>query len=213
MVGLCTLSRWKTRTCAVSEMQINPSEVLSSVRERVKRCISVPIPDAEALKICFACSIVESDALMELSHSRVVRAETRERCNHLSLSPKEFSVLLSDDMLSPLRKHNLNNALSTEEVEGERQRQNAAIERCLKLTLKEKAQRELWDSNPRVRARVCLSVLRKTDHVACIEDSIGQLLRSDLRLVEDLRYQTDIDGIDIMSVSSLVSIVCSHMLP
>ena len=67
--------------------------VLAAVRERVARHISVPVSDAEALKICFTCATVESDALLELSHSRVVRAEANAHDTALAVTPQEARVL------------------------------------------------------------------------------------------------------------------------
>jgi len=185
--------------------------VLASVRDRVRRFISVPSSDTEALKICFLCSTVESDALLELSHSRVVRSEALAHCDALAITPDEFNVLLEDDALSQSRKYNLASALLEEEIDAERKQQRDAIEGALKLTLNEKAQRDLWDGSPRVRARVALATLRKLGHVDCIQQALGEVLRSDLRRVDDLRADTEANGIDIMSVAALISTVCTQI--
>lgn len=185
--------------------------VLASVRDRVRRFISVPSSDTEALMICFICSTVESDALLELSHSRVVRTEALAHCDALAITPDEFNVLLNDECLSASRKYNLTSALLEEEVDAERKQQRDALEGALKLTLKEQAQSDLWEASPRVRARVALSVLRKLDHVDCMQQALGEVLRSDLRRVDDLRADTEANGIDIMSVAALISTVCTQI--
>ena len=184
---------------------------LAAVRERVARHISVPVSDAEALKIGFTCATVESDALLELSHSRVVRAEASAHTHTLAVSPNEMDALLSDDGFTNTRRFALTTELAGDEADPERQRQMDGIKRALKLTLMEKAQRELWDSNPRVRARVALAILRKDCHVQCLKHALGEVLASDLRLVEDLRCTTEDSGIDIMNVAALVSTVCSQI--
>jgi len=185
--------------------------VLGSVRERVRQHISVPASDAEALKICFLCATVESEALLELSHARVVRAEARAHCDALAITPDEFDALLDEGALTQSRKCNLSAALAADELEAERQQQREAIEAALRLTLAEKAQRDLWDSSPRVRMRVMLAALRKEGHDRCMQHALGEVLKSDLQRVDDLRYDTEQKGIDIMSVAALISTVCTQI--
>lgn len=194
-------------------MTLTAAAALAAVRERVARHISVPVSDAEALKICFTCATVESDALLELSHSRVVRAEANAHDAVLAVTPQEASVLLSDDGLVNARRFALATELAADEADPERQRQLDEIKNALKLTLQEQRQRELWESSPRVRARVALAVLRKDGHVACLQHALGEVLGSDLRLVEDLRCSTEDVGIDIMNVAALISTVCSQISP
>lgn len=191
-------------------MSAKAVEALAAVRERVARLISVPVSDAEALKICFTCATVESDDLLELSHSRVVRAEANAHTRTLAVSPEEVDALLRDDGLTSARRFALANELAAEEVDPERQRQLADIKAALRLTLQEKGQRELWESSPRVRARVALAVLRKDDHIECLRHALGEVLGADLRLVEDLRCATEDVGIDIMNVAALIATVCSQ---
>ena len=63
----------------------------------------------------------------------------------------------------------------------------------------------------RAHARVALAILRKDDHVECLQHALGEVLESDLRLIEDLRCATEEEGIDIMSVAALISTVCSQI--
>ena len=192
-------------------MNAKAAAALVAVRERVARHISVPVSDAEALKICFTCATVESDALLELSHSRIVRAEANAHAQTLAVSPEEVDALLRDDGLTNARRFALANDLAAEEAaDPERQRQLDEIKGALRLTLQEQGQRELWESSPRVRARVALAVLRKDRHVECLRHALGEVLGADLRLIEDLRCATEDVGIDIMNVAALISTVCSQ---
>lgn len=184
---------------------------LVSVRERVHQHISVPVSDAEALKICFTCATVESDALLELSHSRIVRAEASTHSRTLAVSPDEFATLLGDDSLTSARRYSMQLALEADELDAERQQQLESIRAALKLTLNEPAQHELWASSARVRMRVALAILRKDAHVECLKHALGEVLGSDLRRVDDLRCETEAAGIDIMSVAALISTTCSHV--
>jgi hypothetical protein len=188
------------------------AQALAAIRSRVHQHISVPVSDAEALKLCFTCATVESDALLDLSHSRVVQAEANAHRAALALTANEFATLLSDGSLTPARLLNLTNALAEQERDPERQEHNASIEAALKLTLDEKTQRTLWDSSPRVRACVALAVLREEGHVECLHHALGEVLASDLRRVDDLRCKTQDVGIDIMSVAALISAACTQIV-
>jgi hypothetical protein len=188
------------------------NQALLAIRGRVSQRVSVPVNDAEALKISFVCATVESDALLDLSHSRVVQAEANANRRALALTTEEFATLLCDGSLTQARLFNLTTALAEEERDPERREQNASIEAALELTLKEKAQRAVWDANPRVRAYTALAVLREEGHVECLHHALGEVLRSDLRRVDDLRSRTQDVGIDIMSVAALISAVCTQIV-
>jgi len=187
------------------------AQALEHVRARVRQHISVPVSDAEALKICFTCATVESDALLELSHTRVVQAEANAHRRELAITADEFAVLLNDNAQSATRRFGLTNALAEDEQDPARQAQSEAVRGALRLTLNEKTQRELWESNPRVRMRAMLAMLREDDHVACLEHALGEVLKSDHRRIDDLRCATEEEGIDIMSVAQLISTTCTSI--
>ena len=115
-------------------MSAKAAQALSAIRGRVGQHISVPVSDAEALKIAFICATVESDALLDLSHSRVVQNEANTNRRALALTASEFAALLGDGSLTPARLINLTNALAEEERDPERTEQNAAIKGALQLT-------------------------------------------------------------------------------
>ena len=185
--------------------------VVNAVRARVEQFISVSASPADALKICFLCSTVESDALLEFSHKRVVSAEARTHGRHLALTPEEFDALLEDGALNPTRELNLAAALAEGENDAARLRQREAIETALRLTLAEERQRALWESSPRTRTRVTLATLRQEGHVGCMQHALGNVLQSDLPRIEDLRHDTENSGIDIISVDALITTVCTQI--
>ena len=151
----------------------NAGQALADIRKRVSQHISVPVSDAEALKLCFTCATVECDALLDLSHARLVQTEANAHRRALALTPCEFATLLDDASMTSQRLFNLTNALAEQERDAERQEHNASIEAALRLTLGEKTQRALWESSPRVRACVALAVLREEDHVECLHHALG----------------------------------------
>lgn len=185
--------------------------VVGRVRDRVRRHITIPISDKEALNMCLTCAMVEPEALLELSHDRVVRSQAVANQDALALSAEEFDALLTDALLTAPRRTALAAALAREEESDEWKAQHAAITAALRLTLTEQAQQKRWSESARVRARVALAMLRREDHLACLESALGGVLRSDHRLIDDLRAQTEEDGIDLIAVSGLIGAVCEAL--
>ena len=190
----------------------SPTQTLMGrVRDRVRRHVTIPIADKEALNLCLTCAMVEPDALLELSHDRVVRQQAIANCDALALSPEEFDALLCDATLTAPKRTALAAALAKEEESDECKAQHAAIAAALRLTLTEQAQQKRWSESARVRARVSLAILRREDHMACLESALGGVLRSDHRLIDDLRAQTEEEGIDLIAVSGLIGAVCDAL--
>ena len=129
----------------------------------------------------------------------------------LAISADEFAVLLDDNSINATRRFALTSALAEDELDPARQAQSEGVRGALRLTLQEKTQRELWESNPRVRMRAMLAMLREDDHVACLEHALGEVLKSDHRRIDDLRCATEEEGIDIMSVAQLISTTCTSI--
>ena len=101
--------------------------VVGRVRDRVRRHITIPIADKEALNLCLTCAMVEPDALLELSHDRVVRQQAIANCDALALAPEEFDALLCDATLTAPKRTALAAALAKEEENDECKAQHAAI--------------------------------------------------------------------------------------
>jgi len=181
--------------------------VMNSVRERVRRQITTPVLDCDALSLCLACATFETEALLELSHQRMVCAEALDRCDDLALTADEFDALLCDASVAGPRRTQLAVALAAEEDDGECKKRHIAIAKAMPLTLKEKEPQHLWKESARARARVSLAMIRKEGHAQCLETALGSVLVSDHRRIEDLRAQTEEEGIDLIGVSALISAV------
>ena len=76
-------------------MSTPATAVIQAVRERVRWQITTPVMDCDALSLCLACATFESEALLELSHDRMVCAEALARCDDLALSADEFDACLA----------------------------------------------------------------------------------------------------------------------
>ena len=181
--------------------------VMARVRERTRRYISAPVSDADALNLCLTCATVESDALLDLTYDNVVRRGATAHCDALALSADEFDALLCEASLTVPRRAALAAALAAEEDDDSSRARHGAILSALRLTMTEEAQKKLWGENARTRAHVALAVLRKHAHLQCLESALGSVLGSDHRLIEDMRVTTEEEGVDLITVSSLIGAV------
>ena len=181
--------------------------VMARVRERTRRYISAPVSDADALNLCLTCATVESDALLDLTYDNVVRREATTHCDALALSADEFDALLCEASLTVPQRAALAAALAAEEADDSSKARHGAILSALRLTMTEEAQKKLWGENARTRAHVALAVLRKHAHLQCLESALGSVLGSDHRLIEDMRVTTEEEGVDLITVSSLIGAV------
>lgn len=178
------------------------------MRERVGRYISNPVSDADALSLCLSCATVESEALLELSHDRIVCSEATTHMSKLALQPGDFDTLMCDATMTAPRRNALGVAIHELENDNDDfKKWHRDIEAALPLTMTEVTQRQRWQDSARVRMRVLLAVLRKDGHAQCLETALGGILQSDYRLVDDLRATTEEAGIDIILVSSAIDAV------
>ena len=63
----------------VPSNQADVLEVLKGVRARSRQCLSVQLPDRDALALALACSSVESEALVEYGYEAAFGARRWER--------------------------------------------------------------------------------------------------------------------------------------
>ncbi len=200
-----------------------PVEVLTAVRARTRELISVTLSDADALAIACMCASLESEALLELAHDRVVRSEALHHAHRLALSPVEFAALFVPDAATAASAAATRGArrdlasmqaaahsLKLHDELPESLELREAIEQALRCTLAEPAQRAAWEV-PRTRQLVMLAAQRRSDDDAlcCLVSTIGEVVASDLRRWDDLRDRIANDGVDLMHVSSLIATLAS----
>ena len=66
---------------------------LAMVRERMQRFVSIVLSDADSLNIALTCATMEREALLELSHGRIVSSEATRNADRLMLTCDEFRAL------------------------------------------------------------------------------------------------------------------------
>jgi hypothetical protein len=199
-----------------------PVEVLKAVRARTRELISVTLSDSDALAIACMCGSLESDALLELAHDRVVRGEALHHAHRLALSPMEFAALFVPDTASVAAsvrggRRDLASmqaaaqSLKLHDELPESLEQRDAIEQALRCTLAEPTQRAAWEL-PRTRQLVMLAAQRRSDDDAlrCLVATIGEVVASDLRRWDDMRDRIASEGVDLMHVSGLIATLASN---
>lgn len=196
---------------------MNATGALARVRERTKQHISVMMSDTDALTIALTCATMERDALLELSHDRIVATEASRSAGLLQLTCDEFNELFCSPK-GPSTKPGLTTrrdiatlqaaatALQLQDDMVETKALHAAIADALRTTLAEPAQKAVW-STARARRLVVLTLLREddADALTCLRHVLGEVVGSDLRRWEDLREEQREQGLDLMLVSETLA--------
>ena len=202
---------------------MNATGALTRVRERTKQHIPVVMSDTDALTIALTCSTMERDALLELSHDRIVATEASRSANRLQLTCDEFDALLCSSTGASANSNLATRrdiasmqaaaaALQLQDNLVETKALHAAIADALRTTLAEPAQKAIW-STARARRLVVLTLLREddADALACLRHILGEVVGSDLRRWEDLREEQRVQGLDLMLVSETLAAVAGSV--
>lgn len=198
---------------------MNATGALARVRERTKHHISVMMSDTDALTIALTCATMERDALLELSHDRIVATEASRSAGRLQLTCDEFNELFCSPTSASVKstlatRRDLATvqaaaaALQLQDDLVETKALHAAIADALRTTLAESAQKAVW-SKARARRLIVLTLLREddADALACLRYILGEVVGSDLRRWEDLREEQRVEGLDLMLVSETLAAV------
>lgn len=198
---------------------MNATGALARVRERTKHHISVMMSDTDALTIALTCATMERDALLELSHDRIVATEASRSAGRLQLTCDEFNELFCSPTSASVKstlatRRDLATvqaaaaALQLQDDLVETKALHAAIADALRTTLAEPAQKAVW-SKARARRLIVLTLLREddADALACLRYILGEVVGSDLRRWEDLREEQRVQGLDLMLVSETLAAV------
>lgn len=195
------------------------NNALSLVRARTKRHISVVMSDLDALTIALTCATMERDALLELSHDRIVATEATRSADQLQLTSDEFKALFCASTAESAKSTVATRrdlaalqaaaaALQLQDNMAETKALHEAIAGALRTTLREPAQKAVW-STARARRLAVLTLLREddADALACLRHVLGEVVGSDLRRWEDLREEQRAVGLDLMLVSETLAAV------
>lgn len=198
---------------------MNATGAVARVRERTKHHISVVMNDMDALTIALTCATMERDALLELSHDRMVATDASRSAGRLQLTCDEFNELFCAPTSASARSALATRrdlaaqqaaaaALQLQDAMVETKALHAAIADALRTTLAEPAQKAVW-STARARRLVVLTLLREddADALACLRHILGEVVGSDLRRWEDLREEQRVEGLDLMLVSETLAAV------
>lgn len=178
-------------------------EVLKGVRARSRQCLSVQLPDRDALALALACSSVESEALVEYGYEGGVRREALGARAHLALSDHDFGTLFGSRVGEPPPGSTSIGAakLAAYEMRQEAKGTRAGLEAALSTTLQEATQKAHWKGSSVVRVASQIALIRNEDAAGCLSAVVGGTVATDARRIDDLKSNTEDAGIDVMVIS------------
>tara|TARA_B100000768_G_C11192130_1_gene337825 strand:- start:234 stop:842 length:609 start_codon:yes stop_codon:yes gene_type:complete len=191
---------------------------IARIQDATKRLISVNLQQRDSLILALTCATMETQALLELSHDRIVCLEATKNAGALQLKCVAFRVLFCDASATRVRRdlaaiNKATQALLLHDELPEAAELNDAIAQALRMTLQEPQQKTAWEK-PNLRRLAMLALLRKDDgdSIECLQYVLGEIVGSDLRRWNDLREQLRDDGIDLILVSETISEVVNATL-
>jgi len=175
-----------------------------SVHARVVRVVHVPLSMEGAIETALCCGTSDARELVEYSHDRAVRASIVANAPGLAMSLAEFRILFGAETKPRHAKPAAAALLAYEESE-EATGLRKQLEMALTQTLAEEAQFARWQS-ARTRVAAGVAMHRKDDYQEALEAVLGEVVRADLRRLDDLRDTVvEEQGVDIMLVSRAIS--------
>lgn len=191
---------------------------IARIQDATKRLISVNLQQRDALILALTCATMETQALLELSHDRIVCLEATKNAGALQLKCVAFRALFCDASATRVRRdlaaiNKATQALLLHDELPEAAELNDAIAQALRITLQEPQQKTAWEK-PNLRRLAMLALLRKDDgdSIECLQYVLGEIVGSDFRRWNDLREQLRDDGIDLILVSETISEVVNAAL-
>lgn len=185
--------------------------ILTGVRERSRRHLSIALPDLDALTIALAAGSADSVALLEYMQDGPARAEAVAAAAQLALTDEEFVILFGQSMEARARATSTAACQRVVVHEGRPEARAARrqMEAALLTTLQEGVQGAAWKSSPVTRIAAQVALCRSTDATACLSAVVGGMVPTDSRRVDDLKTATEDAGLDVMVVSEALRALAS----
>ena len=187
------------------------AEVLHAVRQRTQQHISCKLLDADALAVALCASSVDAEDLLQFVCERDVRREAVAHMKELALKDDEFCALFACDdpevaSQRPLLSFDRPRVVAHEKT-AEAVAARSALETALNLTLQEPHQCSAWKAGSVLRCAAHVALHRNMDAQRCVSAVVGGMIAGDSRRLENLKFQIEDDGIDVLSFASAIGVL------
>ena len=169
------------------------TDALAQIRARAREHLGSWLDDHDAVSIAIGAATRVSHELLEYLCARTIAKKAIQNAKSIAITSDEWNNLFGHEA-KPMRVSALD-PLSREAAYGQ-----ATRDLCdaLKTTIEETEQRDIWN-RPMTQA-ACTIAMHMESHETHMSSCLGNIVRSDLRRLEDLHYRLEDESTDCMLI-------------
>lgn len=173
-------------------------QTVSQIKSRVAQHLGSWLADHDAISIAVAAATRVSKEVLEYLCSPVVARKAIEHAKTLSITTIEWDALFGAEA-RPVK------VTALEELSRDPQFSKAVKEvgDALSITVEESQQKQIWSRH--LTQAACTIGMYMENHEKYISSCLGNIVRSDLRRLEDLQCALEDEGPDAMLIGSTLS--------
>jgi hypothetical protein len=153
--------------------------------------------DAECIQIALVCATRQHDELLQYMFNKDVAKRCLQSAASLSITSDEWLVLFGAAAPSTASSQ-----LAKVVADSSFVSVTTALQTALRCTVQEATQSKTWARH--FSRAACLLSMHVEQHEAFVASCIGNVVRADLRRLEDVRSDIDDEGCDVVLVSQVV---------
>lgn len=171
---------------------------LAAIRTRVAQVAGNWLRDDECIQLVLASSTRSAKDLLEFMFNGIVARAAAMHAKSLSMTPDEWDALFGHSA-RPVRTTKLEGTLAQSTF----LQCSSSLQSALRTTINESAQAGIW-TRPWSKA-ACVLAMHIGDDETFISSCLGNIVRGDLRRLEDMRNELDDTGVEVMMVADVIA--------
>jgi hypothetical protein len=181
----------------MDNVAIERQQAVVNIRSRTSELLGSWIRDIDAIQISMACATRTSTELLEFmlnpQHAKVAVKNTKA----LAIDAEEWAALFGAGA-----KMTNGTQIGAKMASVDKLSRMQSLASALRCTVAEKTQGCVW-ARTWTRA-ACLVAMHMETHEETLAACLGNVVRADLRRLEDLRCELDDNGVGVMTLAQIV---------
>jgi len=170
---------------------------VQTIRQRVGSVSGKWLSDENCVQIALACATRQHDELLEFMFNRQVASASAEHNATLAMTHEEWEALFGSNA-RPLRTDKIQSVFSEQAF----QACSKNLASALRTTIGEVSQGQVWGKTWSKLA--CVMAIHAESHEDFMSTCLGNLVRADIRRLEDMRTELDDNGTEIMMLAGVI---------
>lgn len=173
-------------------------QAVSQIKARVAEHVGSWLADHEAVAVAIAAATRVAEEALEYLCKPVVAKKAIEKAKALAVTADEWDALFGAEA-RPLRVTSLE-SLSRDSEFAQAVKD---VGEALRTTVEETEQKQIWSRQ--VTQAACTIAMHVEQHETYVSSCLGNIVRSDLRRLEDLQCKLEDEGPDAMLIGTTLT--------